>query len=1756
MAWQTAWDDSKSLTDPAGRAVGDATLAYLSQFEAYLGRKETLEPLLTETRTRPVHGTAAELVSESSRGLADMLARPELAFKCGPSALARILASQPTSASGPSRQVLDMSRSTPNGLSLSAVQGISVEANMNYQMAFRSPGAQVVIPAVAHWKVGHYAALLGKDRPGRYWIADPTFGEDILLTASTLDEEASGYFLVPQGNLPEGWRRVDALEGNTVWGRGDTGSNHDNGATGAQEPHAFQCGPGGGCSSWNVEAMVSGLSLHDDPIGYTPPLGPAIRFPMDYSHRDTQQPMQFMYTNFGNKWTSGWLSYVTAHAGCDGFYGSESLGVIIPGGTLLNDMGQTPDCALLYRRGGGTEPYAFPPTTGNNTSVEQSALGQFSQAVLTEFVDTTQGPTGFQATTGFWRTLPDGSVEKFTLQMGASNQFFMTEVDDPQGNAVTITYDNLFRIVALTDAIGQVTTICYNDSWPNVAGCSQPSAANGTSSNSQVIQVADPFGRSAYFTYSYDFDPLADAGAGTTHLHSITDVLGITSTFDYQPGSDFVQFLLTPYGQSHFAFVDSTTDSTVGATRSVTLTDPLNRVSYVEFHQGDMTCSPSTASGDAATADSLHIPCSEKTVPAMPIPLNNDLLQFRNTFVWDPYQYSLCSGPSLDYTCAKVIHWAHTNDTNIASASRVPESTKEPLEHRVWFNYENQQFSNWVADGAVGVGSTNQPTAIGRVLDDGSTQLSTYTYNAYGKATQITDPIGRQLTLTYDTNGLDLLTVRNTTPTKEPTVYPSYNDLLLTLADYNSQHEPGTVTGANGQTTALYYNGSGQLTFSTDPNQNTWTYLYDDRGYLRSVTGPAAPEAPIYALGYDMMGRIKTFTDPVGGTVTYSYDSANRLTQTVFADQTSEQFSYQLLDLVSTTDRLGHTTTRGYDADRELTSIVEPAGRTTVLQYWPDGRLNTIQDPRGFVTTTNIDIQGRAEFVIYPDNTETFYIYDGAGRISNVGLPSDAAVAYSFNADNTVSAIQPSSSTDGGALSTFFDYDPAYRRAVFWEQASQRATLANNVVAQSSEVLTYYPVTSPPSLGANRLQRDRTYQTYVPPPTGLISRGPSPTPPIKQSVTESSYTYDALDRVVTHTLTPVLRPIAESSQQSIIQSWTYDALGRTIGNTNALDRFVYGYSGPTPRIQSIKSVAGPQVQAEYYPPRGDDLLKNVVYATTGGTALAEYAYQYDAKHNVTQFAETYPASGTAATTYAYDVYNQLTQTQPAFSAQGDLNTYAYDRGGNRATTAADIELSFGFLTGLELQFSSSQTNYGPTNDMTTSSTTRFLDRQATTTTASYDANGDLLSASAPVYSYDQLGRLIQVSSGAQSSLFTYDGLSRLVQVVDEVAERPGLGFGARRVVVADHSYSWCGIVRCVEVDNTRQIRSLPQFPNTVGSPDRAYFAQGMVTYSQWPPTGVPTGAPAYYVTDALGSVRQLVGPTSGGAPSIIAQYEYDPYGNQSKVAGGNGLDSDRGFAGYFYHASTGLNFAQSRVYNPQLGRWLTRDPIGSGFAFANGAEFSATDLNLYAYAGNNPTTMGDPSGNCPQCMAAGAVIGGVTFGVYYAFTAPTNLTWGQFASGAASAIGQGALLGALAATGAGLAVEASPFLVSAVAGGVTTAVNCSSIEDPADVEAALGDVGSFSEGAASTWNATLQNEGSTAEFLNVETNVTADEFVANLTSNGFTVTNQGPSTNGTFTVLSNGLTEYALYTATSTAWYSVQVTNAAGVSAIKYRLGQ
>ncbi|MBZ0302565.1 MAG: RHS repeat-associated core domain-containing protein [Anaerolineae bacterium] len=91
-------------------------------------------------------------------------------------------------------------------------------------------------------------------------------------------------------------------------------------------------------------------------------------------------------------------------------------------------------------------------------------------------------------------------------------------------------------------------------------------------------------------------------------------------------------------------------------------------------------------------------------------------------------------------------------------------------------------------------------------------------------------------------------------------------------------------------------------------------------------------------------------------------------------------------------------------------------------------------------------------------------------------------------------------------------------------------------------------------------------------------------------------------------------------------------------------------------------------------------------------------------------------------------------------------------------------------------------------------------------------------------------------------------------------------------------------------------------------------------------------------------------------PTVVTRFDYGPYGSEQQRSGS--LLPERGYAGMYRHAPTGLYLTHYRAYSPATGRWLTRDPI-----------FEAGGINLYAYVEGNPISRIDPFGlyGTPSC---------------------------------------------------------------------------------------------------------------------------------------------------------------------------------------------
>jgi YD repeat-containing protein len=584
---------------------------------------------------------------------------------------------------------------------------------------FRTADEPVPVLSIVHWKLGHYAAIL-KPENGGYLVKDPVLGRQTRwMPAGAIAEEASGYFLAPAGEIQKtGWRRVDGEEAGQVLRRGGTtGPTSTNGGPQANGTSGSGCG---GMCGYNIAELAVAVTLSDQPVGYTPAIGPSAKVAISYNQREIALPTNINHFNVSPNWTTNWLRFIQ------------------------DDPTKVGNKVMRYFADGDVWFYSYNSATG--FVPEES-----DQSVLT-LIST--NPITYQ------RALQDGSIEAYGESDGSTSyprNVFLTQIKDPQGNTLTLKYTKSGGQVvlsSLTDATGRDTHFLYNSPQSPLL----------------ISQITDPFLRSAYLQYN-------DSG----QLESITDVLGIASTFHYN-SSGLVDAMTTPYGTTQFDFGGK------GNKRFVDVTDPLG------LHEREENPQP----GHVTPVDT-NVPSGMTTV--------NQFLDVRDSFHWDKHEYAVagCSvkdgcptgpGPTNAYPPSRVTPISITTRTTLrgnGTRSR-PSSSRWTAGPGTTTLGQPEPYSN---------GTHDQPSQIGRLLTGGATQLWQKSYNPFGNPTQVIDPIRRTTNLTYNPNNLiDLIQFQQVVGSS-----------LQTTASYGNyiQHRPQTYIDAAGQVTQYVYNAQGQL---------------------------------------------------------------------------------------------------------------------------------------------------------------------------------------------------------------------------------------------------------------------------------------------------------------------------------------------------------------------------------------------------------------------------------------------------------------------------------------------------------------------------------------------------------------------------------------------------------------------------------------------------------------------------------------------------------------------------------------------------------------------------------------------------------------------------------------------------------------------------------------------------------------------------------------------------------------------------------
>lgn len=788
-----------------------------------------------------------------------------------------------------------------------------------------------------------------------------------------------------------------------------------------------------------------------------------------------------------------------------------------------------------------------------------------------------------------------------------------------------------------------------------------------------------------------------------------------------------------------------------------------------------------------------------------------------------------------------------------------------------------------------------------------TTQLfTTYTYDALRRPTAIATAVGSTAhayapwkVTTTDPNGSvhDYLkdAFENLVQVNEYLATSTYS----TTYTYDALNNLTNITDALGNIRNFTHDGlSRRLTAQdlhapADGTFGTWTYAYDDAGNL---TQSVDPKSQTTNYTYDALNRPLTedYTGTSGTEVTYTYDSCtNGKTRLCIASSTAARYQY-------TYNPLGLT----------ATDTVTIIGTTT-----------------SFASGYTYDRQGNQTLIVYPDNTQARYLYNATGQLDSVQAKEwGASFANILSNIDYAPTGQPTLLVFANGATTTNTYDPA----ALYRLLSKVSTLPNAQKAQDL-TYTYDPVGNitrivDASAVATAKTMDYTYDALsrllTASSTGATSGGDY----------RYSYSYDALGNILSS-------PFG-----------TYTYAGTSYANPHAVTSISGGTTGPstsTPAyIQSAIDWANGSATLPSPVTTGNTII-------VGLTAFSETAIPSnnitDNKGNTyTKLGEAMNGNDRAAIFYAKNVtggssftvssaiyntisvheYSGLATSSPfdkVATSSGSSNTPS---SGN-VTTTVDNELAFAAAwsmihndtwtagsgyTKRQEQIDNNNYERGASEDrvLTTATTTAATfttggsdlwamavatfkplvttGASGTSTTYTYDNNGNLTAASPWSYAWDYRNRLTSAGNGTATSTYTYDHTTARVKTLESGMTTffPSKYFNTTGATSTRYIYALGlpvatidktpGLPSGLSTSTPAHVQSAVATSGAVTLPSAVTSGNLVaVALTVWSTTAIPTNA----ISDNKGNTYTRINETSNGDDHIALFYAKNVTGGSS-----------------------------------------------------------------------------------------------------------------------------------------------------------------------------------------------------------------------------------------------------------------------------------
>lgn len=290
---------------------------------------------------------------------------------------------------------------------------------------------------------------------------------------------------------------------------------------------------------------------------------------------------------------------------------------------------------------------------------------------------------------------------------------------------------------------------------------------------------------------------------------------------------------------------------------------------------------------------------------------------------------------------------------------------------------------------------------LGKIAFPDGSSLS-FTYDAKGNLTQVTDQAGKNWKHTYNARG-QMLTSTNPAGGVTTRTYDGAGNLAsvqdpdtgATTFTYDNLSRPTSITSPLGGAVLVAYDTKGRVTSITDERGKVHTLAWDMNNRLTSITNP---DAHTTSYVYDVLDRVQQITDRNGRPTSFTYNSRRLPASMTDRNGNTVTFGYDERQMpVQTTDAGGETWVRTYDDEGLLISAaspINPAGRARRNRL---GRVVEVSNPLGHTRHWVRDAMQRVTQVFDEAGRQTLFTYDKRGLLTSAAEQGTAPAKYDYD---------------------------------------------------------------------------------------------------------------------------------------------------------------------------------------------------------------------------------------------------------------------------------------------------------------------------------------------------------------------------------------------------------------------------------------------------------------------------------------------------------------------------------------------------------------------------------------------------------------------------------------------------------------------------------------------------------------------------------------------------------------------------------------